>query len=419
MIKQFGRYFILGICILFPLNSTIAQERSIAEFISYAPSPGDGSEEILYLPPHYLVIGTLWEGLRIYDIEDLENPKRIGESTTSGQIHGVYVVEPYVYVADGLDGLLIFDISDKAQPKKIGEISHGNETWSVLVKDGIAYVAGGNEGIKIINVQDPTNPSFIGEIPIREKTWAWGLGELNGKLFVVYKIGDEKGGVAIYDIATDPTAPSLIGQYDSDAIMRNLHVDDTYAYIANGPSGLLILDISDPTEPEFVSRFDTPDFASDVYVSGFFAYITDRSSGVQTINIANVRKPRFEFRYDTPGRATSISKYQTTLFLADGDDILILRHNNAPILFPIGGSQIVDENDELMFKIRGVEPDNDPFHFFGDNLPEGAVFDSLTRVFRWKPTYEQSGEYTITLGLIEATKTALTDVGNINGLHTT
>lgn len=72
--------------------------------------------------------------------------------------------------------------------------------------------------------------------------------------------------------------------------------------------------------------------------------------------------------------------------------------NRNPVLDDIA-DQTVDENALLTFKITGSDPDVEDagkFVLSATNLPEGATFDPMTGTFNWTPTFDQSGEYTVT-----------------------
>lgn len=79
--------------------------------------------------------------------------------------------------------------------------------------------------------------------------------------------------------------------------------------------------------------------------------------------------------------------------------------NHPPSLTPIA-EQAVDEGQMLTFQVTGTDPDGDDLTYSANNLPEGALFDPLTKTFSWTPTYDQSGLYTTTF--------TVTDTGNLS-----
>ena len=63
-----------------------------------------------------------------------------------------------------------------------------------------------------------------------------------------------------------------------------------------------------------------------------------------------------------------------------------------PELDPIG-NKTVNEGELLEFNISATDPDGDDLIYSADNLPAGAVFNPITKVFNWTPNYTQTGNY--------------------------
>ncbi|MFN3821717.1 MAG: T9SS type A sorting domain-containing protein, partial [bacterium] len=69
-----------------------------------------------------------------------------------------------------------------------------------------------------------------------------------------------------------------VGYYDSPGWAKGVAVSGSYAYLADGFSGVRVVDISDPREPREVGYYDSPGFAWDVAVSGDLIYLADASN---------------------------------------------------------------------------------------------------------------------------------------------
>lgn len=63
------------------------------------------------------------------------------------------------------------------------------------------------------------------------------------------------------------------------------------AYVADGYSGLKVIDVSIPSNPRLVGSTDTPDFAFSIAVSGALACIADGIGGLQVIDISDPSVP--------------------------------------------------------------------------------------------------------------------------------
>lgn len=101
-----------------------------------------------------------------------------------------------------------------------------------------------------------------------------------------------------------------------------LSSDEAKAYVADGYSGLQIIDVSDPNMPTIVSSIDTPGYATSVTLSGdgTIAYVADNTSGLQIIDVSDPTVPTILASINTPRNATrvTLSADGTKVFMADG-----------------------------------------------------------------------------------------------------
>ena len=78
-------------------------------------------------------------------------------------------------------------------------------------------------------------------------------------------------------------------------------VAGSYAYVADGKSGLRVINVANPAAPVEVGSYDTPGYADGVAVAGSYAYVADWGDGLRVINVANPAAPVEVGVYDTPG----------------------------------------------------------------------------------------------------------------------
>lgn len=108
-----------------------------------------------------------------------------------------------------------------------------------------------------------------------------------------------------------------------------------------------------------------------------------------------------------------------TTLTARGQTVSVVILNGAPQLTPVP-PQRVNEAAELTFEVAVRDPNKDAVDVSPDlaTLPEGAVFDSQTRTFRWTPDHDQSGTYDVRFvasdGLLEVDELVRIDVVNTN-----
>ena len=134
--------------------------------------------------------------------------------------------------------------------------------------------------------------------------------------------------------------PTSVGTYDTSGDANQVYVSGKYAYVADGASGLQIIDISNLSSPTLVGTYDT-NSASGVYVSGRFAYVGDAAFGLQIIDISNPSSPTLAGTYDTSGSASQVyvsGKYAYVADGASGLQIIDISNPSSPTLVGTFGS---------------------------------------------------------------------------------
>lgn len=105
--------------------------------------------------------------------------------------------------------------------------------------------------------------------------------------------------------------------------------------------------------------------------------------------------------------------------LSDSKTAMIAVGNtNIPPTIVKTGNQYVNENETLEFTLNATDLDNETLTYAVTDLPSGATFNTSSGSFKWTPTYEQSGEYSIEFRvsdlLYTAFDTVLVNVENVN-----
>lgn len=115
-------------------------------------------------------------------------------------------------------------------------------------------------------------------------------------------------------------AEEIIGDYvktfDTPGEASNIFVEKNYGYIADGGSGLQIIDVSPIEDAYVVGSCDTDGKASDIFVQNNFAYIADWDGGLKIIDISDKENPYIIGSYCIPGlRFTSISVEKDNVYV--------------------------------------------------------------------------------------------------------
>jgi len=147
-------------------------------------------------------------------------------------------------------------------------------------------------------------------------------------------VADGSSGLAIIDIS-DPTNPGSPVYRDTDGTAQEVTISGNYAYVADRNSGLAIIDISDPTNPGTPVYKDTNGSALGVVINGNYAYVADYSSGLAIINISDPTNPGTPVYKDIDGRARGVAISGNYAYVADGTiGLAIIKFQIQQILVP-------------------------------------------------------------------------------------
>ena len=119
------------------------------------------------------------------------------------------------------------------------------------------------------------------------------------------------------DVSAVLTTPAEMGYYDTPGHAYDVEVVGTMAYVADGYSGLRIIDVSNPAAPIQAGLYDTPGPALGVDVVGTLAYVADYYYGLRIIDVSNPAAPFERGYYDTPGGAYGVQVVGTLAYVAD------------------------------------------------------------------------------------------------------
>jgi len=144
----------------------------------------------------------------------------------------------------------------------------------------------------VVDIDDPLAPRLLSTIPIPD---ARASAVQFRYLFVT-----SAQGLHVVDI-TDVKAPVVLPSRVPLADAQRVYVARTYAYVAAGREGLVIVDIENPTVPQIYQRFDADgrlNDARDVVIgstnASLFAYVADGANGLKVIQLtAPDSQPRF------------------------------------------------------------------------------------------------------------------------------
>ena len=136
---------------------------------------------------------------------------------------------------------------------------------------------------------------------------------------------------------------TFIGQLNTDGYTYGVAVSGNYAYVADGFSGLRVVDISNPAVPFQVALLNTGGDAFGVVVHDTLVYVSADQAGVRIISISDPLNPYEVGFLNTGGNTRAIALSDTLAYVADGDSGLQVINIADPANPAETGSFITDE----------------------------------------------------------------------------
>jgi hypothetical protein len=254
-------------------------------------------------------------GFKILNVSEPANPIEVGESSTPGRVFGIIVREDYAFVADGDSGLQIYSIAEKTDPVAVGYCLFPGVAQSVALQGDFAYLAAGVPGgLRIINVSDPYFPQEAGSfVPPSWPPWdAYDVAVSGNYAY----LADGESGLRVIDVS-DPANPFQVAIVGQGGWYNSVAVSGNYAYVLSYSTYLQIYQISNPASPVLVGS--TADCGGcEIKVVGEHAFIAASSAGLKVLNIADPASPYLVGSYNTKGLAYGVAVSGNNTYLADG-----------------------------------------------------------------------------------------------------
>ena len=119
-----------------------------------------------------------------------------------------------------------------------------------------------------------------------------------------------------------------------------------------------------------------------------------------------------------------VGEHPITVTVSDAEEsasttftLTVMNVNDPPVLTAIPDTTI-SEKETLMLTLKGEDIDGDVLSYGALDLPRGAELDAGTGQFRWRPDFDQAGEYrltfTVTDGELSDSQACILTVENTN-----
>ncbi|UCG31125.1 MAG: T9SS type A sorting domain-containing protein [candidate division WOR-3 bacterium] len=173
---------------------------------------------------------------------------------------------------------------------------------------------GSGGGVYIYDVTTPSNPITLSEAI---HTAGCVRGFFYDSSTQVLLIAAQSAGIELWDVS-NPLAPDRLGSCMTPPHSLGVTAFGTYAYIANGDSGLYIMNISDPTNPYEIGHHPAF-FVVDIDIAWPYVYLLQSDGdigGLRVINVSDPTNPQEVAWCHIPGGAVHMQIVDTLIYVA-------------------------------------------------------------------------------------------------------
>ncbi|MCH7752151.1 MAG: hypothetical protein IH898_08365, partial [Planctomycetes bacterium] len=212
----------------------------------------------------------------------------------------VSLVYGFIYVADKYEGLILVGAATLLDGNPTNNFLKRSVTFNpdgildgaraVTIVGNYAYVCS-NAGLVVVSVEDPEHPyvtAVVGDEFLDDPRTV--------QVQFRYAFVGDKRGMKVLDV-TDLAHPKPVAQLEIEDL-HNLYVARTYAYVAAGGNGLVIVDVENPERP-FIDQVFTADGEIDdlhdvklgITNASEFAYLADGKNGLRVVQLTSPDTP--------------------------------------------------------------------------------------------------------------------------------
>jgi len=251
-------------------------------------------------------------------------------------IHRLY---GYLYVVDKFEGLIVVNAAtlldgdplnnylrrqlDTAKYPNgafnpVGALSGAN---NITIAGRYAYITTDQE-LVIVDLDDPLNPRIVKRI---------GAPEFNQPKAIAiqfrYGFVADLDGLKVLDVSNPAKAQVINGAFVKASRANDVYIARTYAYVAAGNNGILIVDVKNPEKPIAIQSFTADGKINDARQvkvamtnASLFAYVADGKNGLRILQLTSPEtmstyagfsprpEPQLIATFKTKGGALAVSK---------------------------------------------------------------------------------------------------------------
>lgn len=281
----------------------------------------------------YVAYNTSWTacGVKVIRIREPERPQVVADLPMAGDAGnpgpgGGWAITTrgaYAFVADGSAGLVVLDISSPAAPTRVTGCQWPGGGTTLALAGDFAYVGDGGGRIQAIDVSDPAQPLLlVNTDPNNGTGLPYSVADLttsDGHLYAALR----RRGLGVWSLK-DPGKPQFVGAVETHGFPHAIAMVGQHLVLAEGWSGLQIMDVSDPKGARRVAGHATEGEVLDLVVQGSLAYTVARKWDasaeaeqwtVETFDLSDLINPRRLGRFRAAGPVERLSVFEQHAWL--------------------------------------------------------------------------------------------------------
>lgn len=219
----------------------------------------------------------------------------------SGRINDVAIAEGYL-IAGTHRGLVIYDISSPYKLKIVNIIRHSSPVVKLSKINSMMFVAHEDGTLELLDVSSGIAPALLGAVNLTAPTHVI----TNGKIAYV---ADGPSGIAVVNFS-DVSNIQIVKNVDTDGNVNHMTLEDGYLYVADHDKGIKIFNITNSaSNPVQVGSLNLGQYknANSIAIAGSYAYVGVEWNGTDVIDISDKSNPVFlvnhydnTWGYDSP-----------------------------------------------------------------------------------------------------------------------
>jgi hypothetical protein len=280
-----------------------------------------------------------------FDISDPAAPKQQGTYAFPERIWGFTLVDNMAFVAADLFGLGILDIRNPASLSLRGAVKTPGQAKSVALVGTTALVTDHVAGLDVIDVANPAAPRVVESYYL--EGYARDVVTSGSRAYAV----DAPMGLYTFDLSRpgpltavsdlqDKSGDRSSPLHPSISIARDAATAARAIVCVVRTESLHFYDVSNPAKPVKASTYRTPSGRPQrAFLRNDVGYVADGPEGVVVLDLADPSKPTAIGHHKTPSAARDLTVADSLIFVVIGDlrrdsrspsgkEVLILRQMN-------------------------------------------------------------------------------------------